>query len=187
MNNSKLIWGLGFNQEAEGLLLHLRQAGLVDAIATVDAAPAEVLGEQWSQARGFVVVGACGLVTRLIAPLLQGKSHDPAVVVLDPQGQFAVPLLGGHSAGANRLSQQLAAALGGAAVLTGHSSGSGRLSLDSFGQDWGWRRGPARLDAARRRSHRDRRSGAVRLGSQVRHGVHPSRDRVPEGQACNAR
>jgi len=143
MNHATRIWGLGFSQEAEGLLLRLQQAGLVDAVATVDAtpAPAEVLRQQWSQARGFVVVGACGLVTRLIAPLLQDKSKDPAVVVVDPEGRFAVTLLGGHSAGADSLSQQLAAALGGAAVLTGHSSGRGLLALDSFGHAWGWRRG----------------------------------------------
>jgi cobalt-precorrin 5A hydrolase/precorrin-3B C17-methyltransferase len=143
MNTPKLIWGLGFNQAAQGLLLQLQQTGLVDAVVTVDATPgpAEVLREQWSQARGFVVVGACGLVTRLVAPLLQDKLRDPAVVVLDPEGRFAVPLLGGHSAGADRLSQQLSAALGGVAVLTGHSSGRGRLALDSFGQAWGWQRG----------------------------------------------
>ena len=156
MNQSKKIWGLGFSQEAESLLVRLLQAGLVDAVATVDAtpSPAEVLRQQWSQARGFVVVGACGLVTRLIAPLLQDKSQDPAVVVLDPEGRFAVPLLGGHSAGADRLSQQLAAALGGAAVPTGHSSGRGLLALDSFGQSWGWRRGAGDWSALMQRAAR---------------------------------
>ncbi|MFM1812244.1 MAG: hypothetical protein RLZZ336_1182 [Cyanobacteriota bacterium] len=143
MNETKLIWGLGFNQAALGLLQRLQQTGLVDAVVTVDATPgpAEVLRQQWSQARGFVVIGACGLVTRLIAPLLQDKRQDPAVVVLDPEARFAVPLLGGHSAGADSLSHQLAAALGGSAVLTGHSSGRGLLALDSFGHAWGWRRG----------------------------------------------
>ena len=70
----------------------------------------------------FVVVGACGLVTRLIAPLLSGKDSDPAVVVVDPQGRFAVPLLGGHGAGADQLSHRIAASLGGQAVLTGASA-----------------------------------------------------------------
>ncbi len=159
MNQSKQIWGLGFSQEAESLLVRLLQAGLVDAVATVDArpSPAEVLRQQWSQARGFVVVGACGLVTRLIAPLLQDKSQDPAVVVLDPEGRFAVPLLGGHSAGADRLSQRLAAALGGAAVPTGHSSGRGLLALDSFGQSWGWRRGAGDWSALMQRAARRQR------------------------------
>ena len=75
MNSPKLIWGLGFSHGAQSLLQRLKQAGLVDAIVTVDAtpAPAEVLQQQWPRARGFVVIAACGLVTRLVAPLLQDK------------------------------------------------------------------------------------------------------------------
>jgi len=60
-----------------------------------------------------VVVGACGAITRLIAPLLKGKAEDPAVVVVDPAGRFAIPLLGGHGAGGESLSQRVAALLGG--------------------------------------------------------------------------
>ncbi|MGB4699974.1 MAG: hypothetical protein WBH13_05545, partial [Parasynechococcus sp.] len=45
-------------------------------------------------------MGSIGAVTRLIAPLIQGKSLDPAVLVLDPKGDYVIPLLGGHSSGA---------------------------------------------------------------------------------------
>jgi len=156
MSSPRVIWGLGFSHGALSLLQRLEQAGLVDAIVTVDAtpAPAEVLQQQWPRARGFVVVAACGLVTRLVAPLLQDKRQDPAVVVLDPDGRFAVPLLGGHGAGADRLAQQLAAALGGSAVLTGASSARGLLALDSFGHAWGWRRGPGDWTALMQRAAR---------------------------------
>ncbi|NDC35647.1 MAG: precorrin-3B C(17)-methyltransferase [Synechococcaceae bacterium WB9_2_112] len=100
-----------------------------------------MLQQQWHQAETFVVVAACGLVIRLIAPLMRGKEVDPAVVVLDPNGRFAIPLLGGHAAGGEALSQRLAAALGGTAVITGSSGATGRLALDAFGKAWGWRRG----------------------------------------------
>ncbi len=99
------------------------------------------LAQEWSRASALVAVGACGLVTRLIAPLLQGKELDPAVVVIDPQGQFAVPLLGGHLAGADQLSREIAALLGGQAVISGSSGSMGQLALDGFGLAWGWRRG----------------------------------------------
>lgn len=143
MSSAKPIWGLGFSPTAKGLLQRLHQAGLIDHCASSgeSPAPAAVLQQQWHQAQAFVVVGACGLITRLVAPMLKGKQQDPAVVVLDPEGRFAVPLLGGHSAGADALAQRLAAALSGTAVLTGHSSGRGQLGLDSFGRAWGWRRG----------------------------------------------
>ena len=99
------------------------------------------LAPRWERATAVVAVGACGLVTRLIAPLLRGKEHDPAVVVVDPGGRYAIALLGGHAAGGDALAQEIAALLGGEAVLTGASSASGALALDAFGSAWGWSRG----------------------------------------------
>jgi cobalt-precorrin 5A hydrolase/precorrin-3B C17-methyltransferase len=105
------------------------------------AASASWLAQQWGSASAVVAVGACGLVTRLIAPLLGSKDQDPAVIVVDPLGQFAVPLLGGHLAGADQLSREIAALLGGQAVIGGSSGSLSRLALDAFGLAWGWRRG----------------------------------------------
>ncbi|MFO8237198.1 MAG: precorrin-3B C(17)-methyltransferase [Prochlorococcaceae cyanobacterium] len=136
------IWALSFSAGGESLLQPLWQAGLLTAppLCCGDPALAGCLREHWDDARGFVVVGACGLVVRLVAPLLSGKQQDPAVVVLDPQGRFVIPLLGGHQAGGEALSQQVAAVLGAEVVSTGSSSGRQRLALDSFGRAWGWRR-----------------------------------------------
>ena len=58
------------------------------------------------------MVGSIGAVTRLIAPLIQGKSIDPAVLVLDPKGDYVIPLLGGHSSGADQHALDLAAKIG---------------------------------------------------------------------------
>ena len=82
-----LRWGLGFSPASSTVLEQLLQAGLVDARVGPNDQPSAggCLVEQWSAASGFVVVGACGLVTRLIAPLLVDKGRDPAVVVVDPQ------------------------------------------------------------------------------------------------------
>jgi cobalt-precorrin 5A hydrolase/precorrin-3B C17-methyltransferase len=133
-------------------LSQLLQGGVVDQLVSGGASPSasETLASAWPHSAGFVVVGATGLVTRLIAPLLQDKRRDPAVVVVDPLGRFAIPLLGGHGAGAEALSQRVAALLGGTAVLSGASSGSGRLALDAFGSQWGWRRGGGDWDALMR-------------------------------------
>ncbi|MEA5442661.1 precorrin-3B C(17)-methyltransferase [Cyanobium gracile] len=124
------------------MLQQLTQAGLLQTVrGPEDAAAAVWLAEHWGTAEAVVAVGACGLVTRLIAPLIADKDSDPAVLVVDPQGRFVVPLLGGHAAGGDRLSQAIAALIGGEAVLTGASAARGRLPLDAFGQAWGWRRG----------------------------------------------
>jgi cobalt-precorrin 5A hydrolase/precorrin-3B C17-methyltransferase len=103
--------------------------------------PSSWLQEQWPEVEAVVAVGACGLVVRLIAPLLGSKAEDPAVVVFDPRGRFAVPLLGGHGAGGEAFAQELAALIGAEAAITGSATASGRLALDGFGEAWGWRRG----------------------------------------------
>ena len=65
-----LIWGLGFSHGSAPMLERLSQAGLIDARLgpTDQPLPREGLVTHWPSAHAFVVVGACGLVTRLIAP-----------------------------------------------------------------------------------------------------------------------
>jgi cobalt-precorrin 5A hydrolase/precorrin-3B C17-methyltransferase len=134
---------LGFSPEAKALLQRLESTGLLGAIRWPGAAPspADWLQEHWDQAEAVVAVGACGLMVRLIAPLLAHKQSDPAVVVLDPAGRFAIPLLGGHAGGGEALAARLAALLGAEVVPTGSSAAMGRLPLDAFGSAWGWTRG----------------------------------------------
>jgi cobalt-precorrin 5A hydrolase/precorrin-3B C17-methyltransferase len=101
---------------------------------------AALLQQHWQEGGVLIVIGATGAVTRLIAPLLTDKEHDPAVLVLDAGGQRVIPLLGGHHAGAEQWSREIAAALGGEAVLSGDSAVTGRLATDAFGTAWGWNR-----------------------------------------------
>jgi precorrin-3B C17-methyltransferase len=68
--------------------------------------------------RGHVFVMAIGAVVRMIAPLLESKWRDPAVVCVDEAGRFAVSVLSGHAGGANRLAEEVAAVLGAQAVVT---------------------------------------------------------------------
>ena len=147
---------LGLSSRAWPLLQRLQQCSLTDQLALTPGAAAAIpdldgtclvnsaavlLQQHWQEGGVLIVIGATGAVTRLIAPLLTDKDSDPAVLVLDAKGQRVVPLLGGHQAGAEQLSREVAAALGGEAVLTGDSAVSGRLASDAFGHGWGWKRG----------------------------------------------
>jgi cobalt-precorrin 5A hydrolase len=67
---------------------------------------------------GHVFIMAAGIVVRMLAGLLVHKTEDPAVVVVDDSGRFAVSLLSGHIGGANRLAVQVAAAIGAQPVIT---------------------------------------------------------------------
>ena len=161
------IVALGFSPEAKALLQRLESTGLLGAIRWPGAAPspADWLQQHWDQAEAVVAVGACGLIVRLIAPLLAHKQNDPAVVVLDPAGRFAIPLLGGHAGGGEALAARLAALLGAEVVPTGSSAAMGRLPLDAFGSAWGWTRGRGDWNALMQAASR---SGALPPLEQTR-------------------
>jgi len=87
---------------------------------------------------GIVAIVSLGAVVRLIAPHLGNKEHDPAVVVVDEAGKFAIPILSGHLGGANALAGQLANALGAIPVLTTASDSRQTLAVDLLGRELGW-------------------------------------------------
>ena len=68
--------------------------------------------------RGLVYAAPAGVVVRAIAPLIRSKFEDPAVVVLDAGGRWAVSLLSGHEGGANALAIRVANILGAEPVIT---------------------------------------------------------------------
>ena len=87
---------------------------------------------------GIVCIVSLGAVVRLIAPHLKNKESDPAVVVVDEAGRFAIPVLSGHLGGANGLAGHLAAALGATPVLTTASDARATIAVDLLGRELGW-------------------------------------------------
>jgi cobalt-precorrin 5A hydrolase len=98
---------------------------------------AETMHRVWGEYGEIVCIMATGIVVRTIAPLLKDKYRDPAIVVCDEQGKFAISLISGHLGGANHLAGQVAAATGGQAVLTTASDVLGRTALDLWSRDLG--------------------------------------------------
>ena len=95
----------------------------------------------WNTHRGFIFCLASGAVVRLIAPLLEHKSGDPAVVVVDESGRFVISLCSGHQGGADKLTQLIARMIGATPVLTGASTNLGLPAVDMLGVPFGWHRG----------------------------------------------
>jgi len=92
----------------------------------------------WPDYDGFVFIMATGIVVRTIAPLLQAKDRDPAVVVLDDAGRFAVSLLSGHIGGANALAKTCAGLIGSIPVITTATDANDLPSFDMLAKESGW-------------------------------------------------
>lgn len=82
-----------------------------------------------------VFITAAGIAVRAIASHLRGKDKDPAVVVIDQEGKYAVSLLSGHLGGANELAREVARLTGGDAVITTATDTAGVSSIDLLAKD----------------------------------------------------
>ena len=91
-----------------------------------------VIKEGWENYDALVFIGAAGIAVRAIAPYVDNKAKDRAVVVVDEKGDFAIPILSGHIGGANELARKIAAVTGGTAVITTATDINSKFSVDTF-------------------------------------------------------
>jgi cobalt-precorrin 5A hydrolase len=73
---------------------------------------------QFAEFPRHIFIMATGIVVRIIADRLAHKTTDPAVVVCDEAGKFAVSLVSGHIGRANDLAREAARITGGLPVVT---------------------------------------------------------------------
>ena len=116
--------------------------------------------EHFAQDEALIFVGAVGIAVRAIAPHCRSKAADPAVVVVDEGGNFAVPLLSGHLGGANALARALAKACGAVPVITTATDANGVFAVD----EWARHQNCAVLEPERIKKV----SGALLAGRTVR-------------------
>lgn len=93
---------------------------------------AEWTAAAFAQNEALIFVGAVGIAVRAIAPFCRSKASDPAVVVVDECGHFAVPLLSGHLGGANDLARAIAALCGAVPVITTATDAHGLFAVDEW-------------------------------------------------------
>ncbi len=80
--------------------------------------------------RGHIFITSTGIAVRLTAPLLRGKTVDPAVVVVDDRGRHVISLLSGHIGGANTLTDTVARIIGAEPVITTATDVNRRPAID---------------------------------------------------------
>jgi len=95
-------------------------------------------GSLFQQYNALVFISAVAVAVRGIAPSLRGKTVDPAVVVVDEGGRYAISLLSGHLGGANQLAVEIAGHLGAEPVVTTATDGQGLPAFDDLARKYGW-------------------------------------------------
>ena len=96
------------------------------------------VGQRWKDFDAFVFIGAMGICVRTIAPFIKDKHQDPAVVCVDSTGLNVISVLSGHVGGANDLTREIAAMIGGREVITTQSDNAGLWALDTFEKRFDW-------------------------------------------------
>ncbi len=104
------------------------QAGVIALEKKID----EFFKETYNKTDAIVAVMATGIIIRAIAPLLENKLVDPAVIGVDASGRFVISLLSGHYGGANELTRLIADGIGATPVITTASDVMGKQSIDEL-------------------------------------------------------
>lgn len=106
----------------------LREEGFIP----FDGGFANTARQAFTTYTALIFIGATGIAVRVLAPLVNDKFSDPAVVVIDERGQHVISLLSGHAGGANALTRYLAGMLGADPVITTATDVNEMSALDTL-------------------------------------------------------
>lgn len=116
-NGARLAGTIAKTMPGSTLVLPEKLAAEIDGAIRFDRLKAEV-SRRFPRFPRHIFIMATGIVVRCIAAHLSHKASDPAVVVCDETGQFAISLVSGHVGGANALAREVARITGGRPVIT---------------------------------------------------------------------
>ncbi|WP_299526432.1 cobalt-precorrin 5A hydrolase [uncultured Methanobrevibacter sp.] len=83
----------------------------------------------------IIAIMASGILIRSIAPLIQSKVSDPAILNIDENGKFVISTLSGHLGGANKLTSKVAELLNALPVITTATDVNKKLGIDVLAKD----------------------------------------------------
>ncbi|NMM39069.1 MAG: cobalamin biosynthesis protein CbiG [Glaciimonas sp.] len=113
------IWPVRAEGEALALALQARLGGeIYRPWLKPDVTQKQQFAAAYRQQGQWLMLAASGIAVRFLDGLATDKHSDPALVVLDEAGRYAVSLLAGHEGGANRLAYRVANAVGAVPVVT---------------------------------------------------------------------
>lgn len=90
----------------------------------------DIMERCWKNYKAIVFISACGIAVRAVSPFVSNKATDPAVVVCDELGKYAISLLSGHIGGANDITRRIATLTRGTPIITTATDILNRFSVD---------------------------------------------------------
>lgn len=90
----------------------------------------DLTGELFDKYECIIFISACGIAVRCISPFLKSKFEDPAVLVVDDNGNNVISLLSGHIGGANEITLKIADVLNANPVITTSTDTNKKGALD---------------------------------------------------------
>lgn len=93
--------------------------------------------DEFRNNKAHIFICATGICVRKIAPFIDSKLTDPAVIVIDEKGEYVIPILSGHIGGANSIAKLIADEIGAKAVLTTATDVNGIKAIDEIAAENG--------------------------------------------------
>jgi len=145
---------IGFSDTSQEILKRLKKTEFINEIYIASSSskildkhsnisfikPKLILREKWDKLDLIIFVGSVGASIRLINSLLSAKDKDPGVIVIDKRGSKIVPIIGAHQSNIQNIAFQIGNLFDGEIIETNNSIDMNYLNIDSFGNQWGWKR-----------------------------------------------
>lgn len=92
----------------------------------------ETINNIFTQYDCIIGIMASGIMIRSIAPHVNSKLSDPAVLLIDDNANFVISLLSGHFGGANDLTLKISSILNSTPVITTSTDVNNKVGIDSI-------------------------------------------------------
>ncbi|MBO4458212.1 MAG: precorrin-3B C(17)-methyltransferase [Butyrivibrio sp.] len=118
------------------LILKISKGKAADALLIEEGASLDdFVKENFDRGNVLIFIGATAIAVRAIAPYIEDKTEDPAVIVIDERGMNVIPVLSGHIGGANKEARMIANLLGATAVITTATDIGGEFAVDVYASE----------------------------------------------------
>ncbi|GAB6137048.1 cobalt-precorrin 5A hydrolase [Halanaerobaculum tunisiense] len=104
-------------------------------VNTFDSSLKKLVSKLFTQYDGLIFIMALGIVVRVIAPYLEDKRQDPAIITIDETAHNVISTLSGHVGGANELTNKVASLIDANPVITTATDCQEKLAFDLLAKE----------------------------------------------------